>query len=554
MTTIVTRAGKGSPLTNAEVDQNFLNLNSAKLEASDLSPYLLSATAASTYQTIAGMSSYQVALISGTNIKTINGSSLLGSGDFTITAGVSSFNTRTGAITLTSGDVTTALGFTPLNKAGDSPTGLIEFLSTNFALEDDTDPTKRAVFGLSGITTGTTRTYTLPNADGTVALLSGTQTFSSATTFSTTTGALNFGTSQSSGAFTVGGTSGTGTITLGRSTASQTTNIQAGATASGSTKTINFGTGGLTGSTTAMTIGSTFGTTVAANGTWTFGTTISGSISGNAGTVTDGVYTTGSYANPAWITSLAYSKLTGAPTNVSSFTNDSGYLTGITSGQVTTALGFTPYNATNPSGYITSSALSPYLLSTTAASTYLPLAGGTLTGNLTFNGTNQRIIGDFTSATRLFVQTSTSNGNTFFALLPNGTSTNSQLQVFGSSDAANAAYGTMTINATALQIQSAAVGTGTALPFRVLVSSTEVLRATTGYNLLIGSSTDNGADKLQVTGSISVSSAVRVGATPSAGTTGQVLTSQGAGAAPVWATPSGVTTGKSIAMAIVFGG
>ena len=34
-------------------------------------------------------------------------------------------------------------------------------------------------------------------------------------------------------------------------------------------------------------------------------------------------------------------------------TNPSGYITGITSGMVTTALGFTPYNATNPSGYIT---------------------------------------------------------------------------------------------------------------------------------------------------------------------------------------------------------
>lgn len=58
MTTIVTRAGKGSPLTNAEVDQNFINLNTDKLEAGALSPYLLSATAASTYQTIAGMSSF----------------------------------------------------------------------------------------------------------------------------------------------------------------------------------------------------------------------------------------------------------------------------------------------------------------------------------------------------------------------------------------------------------------------------------------------------------------------------------------------------------------
>jgi len=42
-------------------------------------------------------------------------------------------------------------------------------------------------------------------------------------------------------------------------------------------------------------------------------------------------------------------------------TNPSGYITGITSGDVTTALGFTPYNATNPSGYITSSALSSYV-------------------------------------------------------------------------------------------------------------------------------------------------------------------------------------------------
>jgi len=47
----------------------------------------------------------------------------------------------------------------------------------------------------------------------------------------------------------------------------------------------------------------------------------------------------------------------------------------LTSGNVTTALGFTPYNATNPAGYITSSALSPYLTSATAATTYQPLDG-----------------------------------------------------------------------------------------------------------------------------------------------------------------------------------
>ena len=38
------------------------------------------------------------------------------------------------------------------------------------------------------------------------------------------------------------------------------------------------------------------------------------SIDGNAATVTNGVYTSGNYSNPAWIASLAYSKLTDAPT------------------------------------------------------------------------------------------------------------------------------------------------------------------------------------------------------------------------------------------------
>ncbi len=34
-------------------------------------------------------------------------------------------------------------------------------------------------------------------------------------------------------------------------------------------------------------------------------------VTGNAATVSNGVYTTGTYANPAWITSLAGSKITG---------------------------------------------------------------------------------------------------------------------------------------------------------------------------------------------------------------------------------------------------
>jgi len=42
-------------------------------------------------------------------------------------------------------------------------------------------------------------------------------------------------------------------------------------------------------------------------------------------------------------------------------------------------------------------------------------------------------------------------------------------------------------------------------------------------------------------------------ASTSAGTAGQVLTSNGSGAAPTFQTSTGITTGKSIAMAMIFG-
>lgn len=43
------------------------------------------------------------------------------------------------------------------------------------------------------------------------------------------------------------------------------------------------------------------------------------SIDGNAGTVTNGVVTTGAYANPTWITGLAWSKITTTPTTLSGY-------------------------------------------------------------------------------------------------------------------------------------------------------------------------------------------------------------------------------------------
>ena len=110
------------------------------ITSSALSPYLTSATAASTYQTT---------LVSGTSIKTVNGESLLGSGNIVVSGGggggVASFNTRTGAVTLGSGDVTDALGYTPVNKAGDTMSG-------NLTVANGTD--SRVNLQVSGVTEG----------------------------------------------------------------------------------------------------------------------------------------------------------------------------------------------------------------------------------------------------------------------------------------------------------------------------------------------------------------------------------------------------------------
>jgi hypothetical protein len=71
-----------------------------------------------------------------------------------------------------------------------------------------------------------------------------------------TTSATSLGTSATTGTTTIGGTAQTGTITIGRSTATQSLNLGNGATASGSTKTINIGANGVSGSTTNIFLGS----------------------------------------------------------------------------------------------------------------------------------------------------------------------------------------------------------------------------------------------------------------------------------------------------------
>jgi hypothetical protein len=97
----------------------------------------------------------------------------------------------------------------------------------------------------------------------------------------------NFHTTQTNGVMTIGGTAGTGLITFGRSTVSQQTDFQAGITSTGNTKTINFGTGGASGSTTNIAIGSaTAGatSTTTVNGAFNYANKAV-TVTSNAGTV-----------------------------------------------------------------------------------------------------------------------------------------------------------------------------------------------------------------------------------------------------------------------------
>jgi hypothetical protein len=125
------------------------------------------------------------------------------------------------------------------------------------------------------------------------------------------------------------------------------------------------------------TVGAPSTTGTGASGTWAIG------ISGNAATVTNGLYSTGSYSNPTWLTSILGSIVSGAVSTATTATNVAGGAAGSLVYQsaaattTTLSLGTTNYVLTAGASapqYVAQSTLS--VGSATTATTATNLAGG----------------------------------------------------------------------------------------------------------------------------------------------------------------------------------
>jgi hypothetical protein len=228
------------------------------------------------------------------------------------------------------------------------------------------------------------------------------------------------------------------------------------------------------------------------------------------------------------------------------------YLTGITSLQVTTALGFTPYNATNPSGFITSSgSITGSAATLTTARTFtIGTTGKTFNGGGNVSWTLGEIgaaptvhthaAADIVSgviATARLAATGTASATTFlrgdqtWATLPAPTITSTRIGFGSGSNLLTSSENFVFESDRIIAIKE---GTISKMEIARYVDSSNYGLYVHGGNLELQIMSGGGSVISQSNhnfqGSILLNNA--------AGTAGQVLTSQGSGANPTWTTVS----------------
>jgi hypothetical protein len=192
---------------------------------------------------------------------------------------------------------------------------------TSIAAASSTDTlTVAAGTGITLTTNNTTKTLTI----------TGTSSYTLPATTTTTLGGVIIPAVATSGI-----TNTSGTIGLATASSTQIGGVRVDNTTIGiSTGIISVNQSGITAPANALT-GTTLASNVVNSSLTSVGTLvdltvtnpIAGSVTGNAGSVTNGVYTTVSYANPAWITSLAGSKITGLATSATTDTTNASNIT-----------------------------------------------------------------------------------------------------------------------------------------------------------------------------------------------------------------------------------
>ena len=220
------------------------------------------------------------------------------------------------------------------------------------------------------ITGGTINTATI--GQSTAGLITGTTIVANTQFTGAGTGLTGLATSLN-----IGGNAATATSATSASSVTNSATFNSGGAGGASPITFN---GSVAQTISYNTIGAPSVTGTGASGTWSIG------ISGNAGTVTNGLYSTGSYSNPSWLTSILGSIVSGAvasATLATTATNIGGGLAGSLPYQ--TGAGATSFLSLGTTNYVlTAGATAPQYVaqstlsvgSATTATTATNLAGG----------------------------------------------------------------------------------------------------------------------------------------------------------------------------------